>query len=51
MVARYIGAKREDRIESVVKHVTILTQILLVIPILFIGLGYDRYRHEVLWCS
>ncbi|MDR7855797.1 MATE family efflux transporter [Tissierella sp.] len=39
MVARYIGAKREDRIESVVKHVTILTQILLVIPILYIGLG------------
>ncbi|WMM25929.1 MATE family efflux transporter [Tissierella sp. MB52-C2] len=39
MVARYMGAKREDRIESVVKHVTILTQILLVIPILFIGLG------------
>ena len=39
MVARYIGAKREDRIESVVKHVMILTQLLLVIPILFIGLG------------
>lgn len=39
MVARYIGAKREDRIELVVKHVMILTQILLVIPILFVGLG------------
>ncbi len=39
MVARYIGAKREDRIESVVKHVMILTQFLLVIPILYIGLG------------
>lgn len=39
MVARYVGAKREDRIESVVKHVMILTQVLLVIPILFIGLG------------
>lgn len=39
MVARYIGAKREDRIESVVKHVMILTQLLLVIPILFVGLG------------
>lgn len=39
MIARYIGAKREDRIESVVKHVTILTQIILVIPILYIGLG------------
>lgn len=39
MVARYIGAKREDRIESVVKHVVILTQLLLVIPIVYIGLG------------
>lgn len=39
MVARYIGAKKENRIESVVKHVMILTQILLVIPILLIGLG------------
>lgn len=39
MVARYIGAKRENRIEAVVKHVMILTQILLVIPILFVGLG------------
>lgn len=39
MVARYIGAKREDRIESVVKHVIILTQVLIVIPILYLGLG------------
>ena len=39
MVARYIGAKREDRIESVVKHIIVLTQIFLVIPILFLGLG------------
>ncbi|MCK9444515.1 MAG: MATE family efflux transporter, partial [Tissierellaceae bacterium] len=39
MVARYIGAKREDRIEAVVKHIMILTQLFLVIPILFIGLG------------
>lgn len=39
MVARYMGAKREDRIETVVKHIMILTQIFLVIPILFIGLG------------
>lgn len=39
MVARYIGAKREGRIESVVKHIIILTQIFLVIPILFLGLG------------
>lgn len=39
MVARYIGAKKEHRIESVVKHVMILTQVLLVIPILLVGLG------------
>lgn len=39
MVARYIGAKKENRIESVVKHVMILTQVLLVIPILYVGLG------------
>lgn len=39
MVARYIGAKREDRIESVVKHVIILTELLLVIPIVYIGIG------------
>ncbi len=42
MVARYIGAKREDRIESVVKHIIILTQVLLVIPILIIGLGFSE---------
>jgi len=39
MVARYIGAKRGDKIESVVKHIIILTQVFLVIPILFLGLG------------
>ncbi len=38
MVARYIGAKREDRIESVVRHVILLTQIIIVLPILYIGL-------------
>nr|WP_283244337.1 MATE family efflux transporter [Wansuia hejianensis] len=42
MVARYMGANREDRIESVVRHVIILTQIFLVIPILFIGLRYTQ---------
>lgn len=40
MVARYLGAKRTDRIESVVKHIMILTQVLLVVPILILGLGY-----------
>ena len=33
---------REDRIESVVKHIIILTQVLLVIPILIIGLGFSE---------
>ncbi len=39
MVARYVGAK-ENRIESVVKHVVILTQILLVLPIFILGLYF-----------
>ena len=39
MVARYVGAKKENRIEPVVRHVIILTQILLVVPILIVGLG------------
>lgn len=40
MVARYIGAKNEKRIESVVKHIIILTQILLAIPLVILGLGW-----------
>ncbi len=40
MVARYLGAKRTDRIESVVKHIIIMTQIFLVIPLLLLGLGF-----------
>jgi putative MATE family efflux protein len=40
MVARYVGAKREDRIESVVRHVILLTQVLLVLPIFILGLLY-----------
>ncbi len=42
MVARYVGANREDRIEDVVKHIIILTQLLLVVPILVIGLGFSE---------
>lgn len=42
MVARYIGAGKEDRIEDVVKHIIILTQLLLVIPFLIIGLGFSE---------
>jgi len=41
MVARYIGAKKEDRIESVVKHIIILTQVFVVIPLLVLGLGFS----------
>ncbi len=40
MVARYVGAKKEDRIESVVRHVVLLTQVLLVLPIFILGLKY-----------
>lgn len=42
MVARYVGANREDEIENIVRHIIILTQIFLVIPILVIGLGYSK---------
>lgn len=41
MVARYVGSKRTDRIESVVKHVILLTQILIALPVLIIGLKYS----------
>lgn len=39
MVARYIGARKTDRIESVVRHIIILTQLMLVLPLLLIGLS------------
>lgn len=42
MVARYIGAERERDVEDVVRHIIILTQIFLVVPILFIGLRYTE---------
>lgn len=42
MVARYVGAKREDRIESVVRHVIMLTQVFLVLPIFILGLLYSE---------
>lgn len=48
MVARYIGAKREGRIESVVKHIIILTQVLLVVPLLIIGLGFSSQTMKFL---
>ncbi len=44
MVARYIGAHKEDRIESVVRHIILLTQILLVLPIFILGLLYTEKK-------
>lgn len=41
MVARYVGANKEDRIESVVRHVILLTQVLLVLPIFILGLSFS----------
>lgn len=38
MVARYIGSGRHDRIEDIVRHIILLTQVLLVLPMLFFGL-------------
>ncbi len=40
MVARYIGAKNHDRVEPVVKHIVIMSQLFIVIPLLFIGLSF-----------
>lgn len=37
MIARYIGGYREDRVESVVKHIILLTQIFLALPIVILS--------------
>ena len=37
MIARYIGAKREDKIESVVRHILLLSMLFLAIPIAVFG--------------
>ncbi|WP_077370021.1 MATE family efflux transporter [Anaerosalibacter sp. Marseille-P3206] len=42
MVARYIGSRKNDRIESVVKHVVLLNLILLVLPIFIIGIFFTE---------
>lgn len=42
MVARYIGANRTDRIENVVKHVILLTQVLIAIPVIILGLNFAQ---------
>ena len=41
MVARYVGAKREDKVEGVIKHVVLLTQCLIAIPVVILGLLYS----------
>lgn len=46
MVARYIGAKREDRIDAVVRHIILLTQLFLVLPILYLGLIKSQMMME-----
>lgn len=40
MVARYIGAKNHDKVEPVVKHIIIMSQLFLVLPLLFIALTF-----------
>lgn len=40
MIARYIGGHREDRIESVVKHIIILTQMFLALPIVVLSISF-----------
>ena len=40
MVARYIGAKNYDRVEPVVKHIIIMSQLFIVLPLLFIALTF-----------
>ena len=40
MIARYMGGRREDRVESVVKHIILLTQLFLAIPIVILSIGF-----------
>lgn len=42
MVARYVGGKRKDEVENVVKHLVILNQLLLVLPIFLIGFFFTE---------
>lgn len=39
MIARYVGAKRHDRIESVVRHILVLTMVFLAVPVALLGIG------------
>lgn len=38
MIARYIGGHREEKVESVVKHIILLTQIFLALPLVILGI-------------
>ncbi|SHI84911.1 MATE family efflux transporter [Lutispora thermophila] len=40
MIARYFGAKQNDRMETVLKHVILLSMTLLVIPLTILGIIY-----------
>lgn len=40
MIARYIGGNREDKVQSVVKHIILLTQIFLAIPIVILSISF-----------
>lgn len=42
MVARYYGAKQYNRIESVVKHVILLSMLVLAIPLSILGLIFTK---------
>ncbi|HHV47045.1 MAG TPA: MATE family efflux transporter [Tissierellia bacterium] len=42
MVARYIGANKADRIENVVRHVVLLTQLIIAIPVIILGLSFSE---------
>ncbi|MGO1470275.1 MAG: MATE family efflux transporter [Tissierella sp.] len=40
MIARYMGGHREDRVESVVKHIILITQMFLAIPIVILSISF-----------
>ncbi|WP_416197603.1 MAG: Putative efflux protein, MATE family [Sporanaerobacter sp.] len=42
MVARYVGSKKYDRIETVIKHVVLLNLVLLVIPLFIFGMVFTE---------
>lgn len=40
MIARYLGAKKTDRIENTLKHVLLLTMLMLAIPLSILGIVF-----------